>query len=180
MEDAFQESQRKAVQQYEAAFHLMHATYSLLGDPKLLLGIMHNLEQSFYHGIDAVLEYERQLHLVPPYPNNPQSKLELFRSRCLSRNKIPANLLAVVQEMKELIEMKEKCPVEFQKGTRYVLCSKNYQLKTVSLDEIKVYLAKTKEFIDHVNRILPTSAAPAPAEPVLRRRITNLGGYRRF
>tara|TARA_Y100000310_G_scaffold282342_1_gene303460 strand:+ start:259 stop:744 length:486 start_codon:yes stop_codon:yes gene_type:complete len=149
------EAKRKAMQQFDAAFFLMHTTYPVVKDPKLLIGIIHNLTQSFEYAIDAVLAYERQLRLIPPYPEDAKFKFNLFRDKTMRRNKIPSNYVTLLMDLKEFIELQKKCPVEFQRGNRYVLCNKNYQVKTVSLKDIKGYIQQTKEFLDIINKITP-------------------------
>ncbi|MBU0460279.1 MAG: hypothetical protein KKH52_02150 [Nanoarchaeota archaeon] len=146
--------QQKARQQYDAAFYLMHATFPVIRDPKLLIGVVYNLAQAYEHAIDAVLAYERQLRLIPPYPNDPKYKLNLFRDKTMRRNKISPEYITLFLELKDLIELKNKCPVEFQRGNRYILCSKNYRMKNISLKEIKNYLTQTKEFLTKIEQII--------------------------
>ena len=148
------EYKRKAARQYEAAEHLLNYTYPLVKDPKLLMGILHNLTQAYEHAIDAVLAYERELLLVPTYPNNSQVKLELFREKTVRRNKIPPSYLTLLLDMYEIIELQKASPVEFQRGNRYVLCSQNYLLKTISIKEMSQYLAQTKQFLALIDRII--------------------------
>ena len=38
--------------------------------------------------------------------------------------------------------------MEFQRGNRFVICGKDYQLKMISIKDIKEYLDKTKEFFN--------------------------------
>ncbi|HLC88626.1 MAG TPA: hypothetical protein VJG49_01185 [Candidatus Nanoarchaeia archaeon] len=148
------EFRRKATQQYEAAFHLLHATLPLVRDPKLLIGILHNLAQTFEYAIDAVLAYERQLLLVPPYPNDTKFKFNLFRDKTMRRNKIPNDYLNLLLDLYEIIELQKKCPIEFQRGNRYVLCNPHYQFKTISIKEIDGYLQQTKEFLSIIDQII--------------------------
>ena len=154
MVKTIQDSQQKAKQQYEAAFHLMHSTFSTVNDPKLLLGIIHNLVQAQEHAIEAVLAYERQLRLVPPYPNSQEFKFNLFREKTARRNKIPAEYTDLLLNLKEIITLEKKGPVEFQRGDRYVLSNKNYLLKSVSPANIKDYLDQTKAFLSIINKII--------------------------
>tara|TARA_Y100000310_G_C20662499_1_gene805551 strand:- start:1410 stop:1898 length:489 start_codon:yes stop_codon:yes gene_type:complete len=147
------ESKRKANQKYDAAFFLMHTTYPVVKDPKLLIGIIHNLTETIESAIDSALSYERLLRLIPPYPDNPQFKFNLFREKTMRRNKIPPIYATLLMDLKELIELQKKCPVEFQRGNRYILCNKNYQIKSISLKSIKGYLQQTKEFLDIIDKI---------------------------
>ena len=147
-------ARNKAKQQYEAAFHLLHATYPVVKDPKLLIGVVHNLVQAFEYSIDAMLAYERHLRLIPPYSTDSKLKLNIFRAKTMRRNKIPASYATLLLDLKELVELQKKCPVEFQRGNKYVLCNKSYQLKSISLNDIKSYLDETKEFLQLSDKIM--------------------------
>ena len=150
----FLNSRNKAIQQYDAAFHLLNVTFPLVKDPKLLIGVLHNLSQAFEHSIEAVLSYERQLRLIPPYHNNFKSKFNLFRYKCVQRNKISPHHINLYLQLQELIELQKKCPMEFQRGNKYVLCSKDYHIKSLSIKEIKFFLQQTKEFLEKTDQIL--------------------------
>lgn len=152
--DNIMESKQKAKQQYEAAFHLMHSTFPVINDTKLLIGIIHNLILAHEHAIDAVLAYERQLRLVPPYPNDQGFKFNLFLDKTVRRNKIPQEYPNLLLSLKEIIAFEKKSPVEFRKENNYVICNRNYQIKKVSLDNVKCYLDQTKEFLNIIDGII--------------------------
>jgi len=145
---------KKAREQYDAAFHLLNVTFPLIKEPKLLMGIVNNVSQSMEHGMNAILAYERQLKLVPNYNNEFQSKFNLFRYKSIKRNNIPNELVTMMQDLKELIELHKQCPTEFQRGNKYILASKDYQLKVLSIKEIREYVAKNNRFLGIVNQIL--------------------------
>jgi hypothetical protein len=147
-------SQNKAIQQYDAAFHLLHVTFPLVQDPKLIMGIINNLNQSLEAVMDTILTYERQLKLVPAYSEEFNSKFNLFRYKCVKRNNIPTKFIMAMMELRELEELHKKCPVSFQRGNRYVLSTNNYRLKAVSIKDIKEYLNITKDFINHLPKII--------------------------
>ena len=144
----YQMAREKAQQQYDSAFHLLKVTYPLARDEKLLLGVLFNLFSSLESSMTSILAYERQLHLVPAYLDNFQSKFNLFRYKSLQRNKIPEEYALLMTELQEMIELQKKCPVEFQRGNRLVMCTKDYEMKTLSLKEIQDYLGKTKDFLE--------------------------------
>lgn len=150
----FRIAQQKAIQQYEAAFHLLNVTFPLVKDPKLLVGIIHNIFSSYEYAIDALLAHERQLKLVPKYGDDFQSKFNTFRLRCVRRNQISPDHINLIIDLKELLEIHKKCPIEFQRGNRYVLATKDYRLKTISLGDLRDYIYLNKAFLDQVKQIL--------------------------
>ena len=154
MSTDYQLSIQKAHQQYDAAFHLLHVTFPFVKDPKLLMGIISNISTSLEHVMDAVLAYERQLRLVPNYTDEFQSKFNLFRYKCVRRNKIPQEFINMMIDLKELQVLHKKCPVSFQRGNKYVLSTQNYQLKIISIKDLKEYLNQTKEFLGLLDQII--------------------------
>jgi len=144
----------KALQQYDAAFHLLNVTFPLVKDPKLLLGIVHNLSQSMEAAMDAILAYERELKLIPHYHNNFQSKFNLFRYKSMKRNKTPPSHSTFMMDLRELLELHERSPMAFQRGDRFVICGKDYRMKIISTRELQKYLAQTKDFLDHMGQII--------------------------
>ncbi|MEW5897026.1 MAG: hypothetical protein AB1668_05000 [Nanoarchaeota archaeon] len=150
----FTSSRQKALQQYDAAFHLLNVTFPLVKDSKLLMGVASNVMQSLEHCMDSVLAYDRQFNLIPEFQNNFQSKFNLFRYRSAKRYNIPIELLIFMMDLHELLELHKKCPTEFQRGNRYILASKDFRMKVLSINDFRRYLDKNKEFIQVVDRIL--------------------------
>jgi hypothetical protein len=146
-------SRNNAEQQYDAAFHLLNVTFPLVKDPKLLMGVIHNISASMEHAMDAILAYEQQLRLVPNFKDDFQSKFNLFRYKSVRRHDIPANHITQMMELNDLIQLHKQCPVEFQRGNKYVLATKDYKLQVVSINDIKKYLAKSRAFFDRMEQI---------------------------
>lgn len=143
----------RALQHYEGAFHLLHVTFPLAKDPKLLLGVVHNIFKSLEASVDAILEYERQLQLVPRYEDHFQSKFTTFRYRSMKRNKIAPEHAQLMELLHEILELHSRSPMVFQRGNRLVICSKDYQLQIISLQDLKKYLSQAKEFLEQMQRI---------------------------
>lgn len=146
-------SRNKAEHQYDAAFHLLNVTFPLVKDPKLLMGVIQNISASMEHVMDAILAYELQLRLVPNYGDTFQSKFNLFRYKSVRRHDIPSSHITQMMDLNDLIQLHKKCPVEFQRGNKYVLATKDYKLQVVSIKDIKEYLRNAKEFFDRMEQI---------------------------
>ena len=147
-------SYKSAVLQHDTAFHLLNVTYPLIKDPKLLLGIVNNISASMQYAMEAILAHERELKLISSYPSAFEGKFNIFRYRCVQRNKISQNTVRTLQEVREILELHKKSPTEFQRGERLVLSTGDYHLKIVALKDIKVYLQHNKEFLEQANKII--------------------------
>ena len=60
----------------------------------------------------------------------------------------------MLKEIKDIIVQHRRSPVEFVRKDRFVICSDNYRIKTISIDQIKDYIAKAKNFIQLTNFIV--------------------------
>jgi len=158
MPEDYEDSLSKAMFQYDAAFHLLNVTYPLINDPKLLPGILTNIFLSFEAGMDAILQFERQRKLVPSYSDNFQSKFNMFRYKPVQRYKIPLEYVALIQNIKEMLDLHKKSPMEFQRGNKFVMCDRNYRIQSVSIRDIKEYCSMTKQFIDIMHAIINRKA----------------------
>src|SRR3989344_7866280 len=144
----------KALQQYEIAYHLLNVTFPLVKDPKLLVGVMQNIFNSLEFGVEAILDYEKQLGLVPDYHFKMQSKLDLFKLKSAKRHNIPQPLIDVIFYLHNALEMHKKSPMAFQRGNKFVVCTHDYQMQTISIDDIKDYLEKNRKFLSITDTIL--------------------------
>ena len=150
----FLRAKDNATQKYEGARHLLNVTFPTVKDPKLLLGVIDNLVGSLEHSIEAILIYERLLRFVPVYSNDPKSQFNLFRSKSMRRNNISPEYVNLYLDLKEILELHKKSPMAFQRGNKFVICNKDYMLKTLSINDIRKYLEQTKEFLAITEKVI--------------------------
>ena len=146
-------AREKAVQQYESARHLLQITFPLVKDPKLLMGVIHNISASLEYSMNAILAYERILRLVPIYGPEFRSRFNLFRLKSVKRNNIPPETINLINELRQVLDLHKKSPIGFQRGNKFVICNKDYELKVISIKEIQTYLDKTKEMLQIMQTI---------------------------
>lgn len=149
----YKESRTKAIQQYDAAWHLLNVTLPLTNDPHLLIGILHNISESLEHALDSIISYEQQLKNIPLCEDTFESKFNLFRMKVLHKNNIPSEIPRLILDLRETIKLQRSCPTEFQRGNRLVLATKDYQMKSVDLPQIKTYLEQCKQFLKIIDQI---------------------------
>lgn len=153
MED-FQEARRKAIKNLNVADHMISMSYPLLRDNKLLLASLENLFLSLTNAMASILYYERLFKRVPPFPENFESKFSLFKKYCVPRYNIDNEHVRLIAEIKELILEHHKSPIEFSRGNKFVICTDDYRIKSISPETIKGYVSKAKIFIDYIIHIV--------------------------
>ena len=135
--------------------HILTMTYPLVNDPKLLLSVIENLNLSFQAGISAVLEYERELKLIPPYHDSPEGRLDVFKQKIIEKYEIPNEYVKMIEDIKSIVEEHKESPVEFSKKDEFVICSDEFKrLKTINVKEMKEYVSKAKIFISSISSIV--------------------------
>lgn len=144
----------QAQQQYDGAFHLLNVTFPSIKDPKLFLGVINNIFTSLEKSMEAILTHEQQKCLVPNVPLTFLEKFRVFRDNSLERNEIPHVYLNLMTEMKSVIELHKKSPIEFRRGGGFVICNHNYEVRALSFRDLQQHLSKTQEFLKIAQKIV--------------------------
>jgi len=152
--EKFEECKEKAGKCIHIADHMISVTYPLVKDTKLLLAIMENIFLSLTNSMASVLHYERMYKRIPPFQDNFDSKFRMFKERCINRFNIDKSYILFIQDIKDVIVSHRKSPVEFVRKDKFVICSDNYRMKAISIEDIKKYVSKAKVFIEEMNNII--------------------------
>jgi len=151
--EKFQEVREKAKKHIKIADHMISVTFPLVKDNKLLLAVIENIFLAYTNAIGSLLYFERVFKRIPPFQDNFESKFMMFKEMCVQKYKIDRNYIADIQDLKNIILSHKKSPIEFTRKDRFVICSNNYTLETISISNIKKYLDKAKLFIEEINNI---------------------------
>ncbi|MBI2573258.1 hypothetical protein HYV86_05335 [Candidatus Woesearchaeota archaeon] len=138
---------QKAQEQYRIAAHLLEVTYPLMKDTKLLMGICANILNCLEQCSTAILNYEYQQGLIKVLPITLNQKISMIQTFSPSKNKIPPNILTLTRDLAELKELHAKSPVEFSRNGKFVICSKEFDLKTLSIEDLRKYLEMTEKYL---------------------------------
>ncbi len=133
--------------QYDAAFHLLSVTYPMVKDPKLLIGILSNIQISMEAAMEAILVYERQLQLVPHYLDNFQSRFNTFRYKSVRRNKIDQQLVDTMETIQSLLDLHRQSQIEFRKDDRLIILDQDFHVQQLTLLNIREFLTHNQTFI---------------------------------
>jgi hypothetical protein len=152
--EEFQLARAKAQEKLKLADHMLTQTYPLVKDPKLLIAVMENLFLSLTNAMGSVLHYERTFKRIPSFVDNFESKFEIFRHKCALRYKLKKEYLTLISDIKEAVLAHRKSPVEFAREGHFVICSDNYKLKTLSVEQIRKYIEQTKTFLKETSAIV--------------------------
>lgn len=145
--EKFQELRGGALEHYKNADHMLSITYPLIGDTKILLNVTDNVFLALTKAMGAILHYDRLFKYIPPFNENYEGKFLMFKNKSMKRYNIDLEFTKLIQEIKEIIVLHKNSPVEFKRKDRYVICTDNYRMVAITVNMLKTYLKKTKEFI---------------------------------
>jgi len=152
--EEFQKARDEAKKNIKIADHMLSVTYPLIKDPKLLLAIIENIFLAYTNAMNAIVYYDRLFKRIPPFQDSFESRFNVFRQRCLIKHNLPRNFATEIQELKDIITEHKNSPIEFSRNDKFVICSDNYRIKTISLNDIKNYIEKAKLFIQAMDNIV--------------------------
>jgi len=151
--ERFQELREVAKKKIQIADHMLTMTYPMVKDPRLLLAVLENIFLSLTNMMGSVLYHERTFKRVPPFQDNFTSKFAVFKL-IAENHKLQPTYLMMIQEIKEIIMQHKKSPVEFIRKDSFVICAEDYDMRTISLEQIKDYISKTKMFFQETTNLL--------------------------
>lgn len=136
-------SKDKAIQQLKTAEHLLEITFPLVKDPKLLIGVINNLNSCLNHGMEAVFHED---FLVPKSLNG---KIDVL----LKKHNLPQEHVKLIRKVNQLIISHKESPVVFKRGDRQIICNENYDVEVISAKEVRNLIDTTKEFLSQIGLI---------------------------
>lgn len=152
--EAYQRLRSEAKKKISLADHMLYVTFPLVRDSKLLLAVMENVFLSLTHTVAFLLYYERMYKRIPPFFDTFESKFRLFSEKCIPEYGLDEEWLKLLREVKEILMAHKRSPIEFSKGNQFVICSDEYQLKVLKVEDIKTFVAKTKEFFNTIESLV--------------------------
>jgi len=152
--ERFQELREAAKKKLNVADHMLFVTFPLVKDTKLLLAIMENVFLSMSYAMSSVLHYERLFKRIPSFHDNFENKFNLFKENCVKKYGFNMEHINLIREIKDIIVEHRKSPIEFVRKDRFVICSNNYSVRTIDINQIKKYIAEAKSFIREIDNIV--------------------------
>ncbi|MGM5484926.1 MAG: hypothetical protein ACQEP1_03580 [Nanobdellota archaeon] len=137
----------KAKRYLHTADHILTQTYPMVNDPRLLLSAIDNVRSAMIEAVSGLLERKREKKEIPPYHDQEQSKVNMFKLRIVDDYGIDDSLL---DEVIDLINKHKESPVEFPREDKFVICDEDYNNEALTPDYVKGLIKKADEFVDEV------------------------------
>jgi len=151
----------RAQKELRLADHMLHVTYKVVNDPKLLLSVIERINTALQSTVESIVTYERMYKRIPPFQDSFDSMFTTFKTRITRRYNVNIEYITLIQEIKDILMQHKKSPVEFRRKDKFVICSENYRMRVISTDNIKGYIEKAKVFIKEAQNMVNSNGRSA-------------------
>ena len=131
----------KPLQSLIIADHLLSTTYPLVKDPKVLLGVLTNLDLTYAWVMKHVVDKDGLFRSTTF-----GGRFEQFKH--IVEGKLSTGEIESIRIIHELHEEHKKSPVEFVRKQQLVICSDTYGLKTLSHTSLKEHIRHAKSIVN--------------------------------
>jgi len=152
--EKFEIALERAKKEIRLADHMMSVTFKVVQDPKLLLSVVERLNRVLQSTVESIVQYERLYKRIPPFQDSFESMFSTFKVRITRRYDINIEYITLIQEIQDILRQHKESPVEFRKSDKFIICSENYRIRTISADHIKKYIEKAKVFIKEAEHMV--------------------------
>ncbi len=132
---------------------MVHTTYQVVKDPKLMLLAITHLNESFENAISALIYYDYYFKRIQNFPKDYETKIDVFRRITCQRYNIPRQIVQTILDVKNIYQDHKSSEVEFRRRNNFVIASKNYRLRTINSEKLKNLLILAKPLISKVSEV---------------------------
>ncbi len=149
--EKFLENIFEAEKRIQKLDHIVHVSYPLIKDKRLLLRILVETKASIAKCINSILHYE-YLYKRIKLSRDPNENLRIFKVKCAPKYDISFTEIKLMTELFNIIEKHKKSPFEFRKDNKIVILSENSTPKVIIFEDTKEFLTLAKVILDKTKR----------------------------
>ncbi|MBT6941474.1 hypothetical protein HN992_03480 [Candidatus Woesearchaeota archaeon] len=149
----FYESVEKAIKSYQTADHLVHTTYLVVKDPKLMLLAAKHLRDFFDNGMSALIYYDYYYKRIPHLPKDFKDKIDLFRRFICDKYNMPRSIIQLILDLNNIYSEHKSSEIEFRRKNNFVIATKNYKLRTLNSEKLKNFLVLSKPLLIKITEV---------------------------
>ncbi|MDP3916837.1 MAG: hypothetical protein Q8Q42_00950 [Nanoarchaeota archaeon] len=148
--ERFYDYVNKAIKSYTTADHMVHMTYQVVHDPKIMLLAATHLYESLENAVSAILYYDYYFKRIQLFPQDPASRLDIFTRYSCSRHNIPRETVRLIQDIRAIHSEHKSSEMEFRRKNSFIIATKNYRLRTLNSEKLKSFLNIAKPLISKI------------------------------
>ena len=127
---------KKALHYVNNANLILNKTMPIADNPKLMIGIIENLNKAIIFTISGILK-RKELDAT---------KISIEEAYDF----IPEKFKETVNDIVDITKRHKESPVEFVRKEEFIICEDNYSFRTLSVDSMKKYISETIHLIQEV------------------------------
>ncbi len=149
---AYEQFLENAKKYVRTADHLLTNTFPLVKDPRMLVSVLHNVDLAYRNIVLFMLNRDVTQGKIPDFDQTDfGAVISLFKARAERRYTIKLEYVKIVEEIYNLVKDHKSSPMEFARHEVFVICSDNYDVKTVTTANLREWIGKAKLFIDEIS-----------------------------
>lgn len=154
MMERFHEELAEGRRNLRTADHIISVTHPLVKDNRLLLTAAENIFLAAKKLMAALLHYEEAFKRIPHFKEDYDSMLYWFRSKCMPIYKLSSEYRKLIEELKSLFDDHKASSVEFSRKDSFVICSDAYNVRKVTLADLKLYVSIIKRMLIDIEGVV--------------------------
>ena len=139
----FQDLKQQAEYKLHVADHIITQTFPSVKDPKLLIAGLENIFLAYSYSMGALLSYERLFKRIPNFQDTFEAKVRTLRILA-DRYSIKQEDINTIKEIRDILLKHKESPMEFPRNDRFIICSEDYEFKTIDYDHMRQWLSQAK------------------------------------
>jgi hypothetical protein len=151
--EKYQELREKAKRNIQVADHMITMSYPMFKDPKILVSAVSSLLKAADNSITSILEYERLFKRIPVYHDSIDVKINLFKQKIIPRYKLDETYTKLLKNLVDLTKAHKDSSVEFPRKDKFIMCSDTYEMRTLTLADLKELIKETKLLIEDTYKV---------------------------
>lgn len=151
--ERFRELREKAKNNVKVADHMITMSYPMFRDPKILVSAVKNLYQATDNAVSSMLEYEKLFKRISVFHDSFDVKMNLFKQKLLPFYKLDNKYVKLFSTLQDLVRAHKESAVEFPRNDTFVMCSDTYEMRTISVKELKILVKETKDLVDDAYKV---------------------------
>lgn len=151
--EKFRELREQAKQSIKVADHMITMSYPMFKDPKILVSAVKSLSKAANSAISSILEYEKLFKRVPVYHDSLDVKINLFKQKIVPRYGLNKSHERLLKTLVDLSDAHKESAVEFPRKDKFVMCSDTYEMRTITINDLKSLIKDVKVLVDDVYRV---------------------------
>lgn len=151
MPNSFKEYLKESARHLQIADHMTYITFPLVNEKKLIIKIFEEIYKSIKNSILSAIHYEFENKNII-LSNNEVENINNFIENLAKYYDINEKEISKIKEIIDLEKKHEESSMEFVRKEKIILMSESLNIRTLTIDDIKLYLTTSKNLFLKISK----------------------------